>query len=58
MNKSQIILEALNYLMDYRSALDNYELGIDPLACDFYYRDRLERTIYFLTQIYYQLKGE
>lgn len=62
MNKSQIILQALEYLMDYKAKLyaasDGDESNLEALSNDFFYCDALQRTIYFLTKIYYQLKGE
>lgn len=60
MNKSQIILQALEYLMDYKAKLyaasDGDESNLEALSKDFYYRDRLESTIYWLTQIYFNYK--
>lgn len=58
MNKSQIILQALEYLRDYKTKLEEREADDKLFPPDFYYCDSLERTIYFLTQIYYQLQGE
>lgn len=51
MNKSQIILQALEYLMDYKAKLyaasDGDESNLEALSNDFFYCDALQRTIYF-----------
>ena len=58
MNKSQIISQALEYLRDYKAKLEEREAADNLFPPDLYYLSNLDRIIYFLTQIYYQLKGE
>lgn len=55
-----ILLQAIEYLKAYKSELyaasGSGESNLAALAKDFYYCDGLERTIYFLTQTYFNYK--
>ena len=55
-----VLLQAIEYLKAYKSELyaasGSGESNLEALSKDFYYRDRLEQTIYFLVQIYFNYK--